>query len=86
MLCTPEVLMTREAGMYDTYFLFTTAQSIAQERLAQAAKESRIHRAHLQSRAETRLRRAVTLARRDGLDRSAVARELGTLLSDRTQN
>ena len=72
--------------MYDTYFLYTAAQALAEDRLAQAEKESRIQRAHLQTRAATRLHRAVTLARRDGIDRSSVARELVDLLSDRTQN
>jgi hypothetical protein len=83
---TQEGLMSREAGMYDTYFLFTAAQAIAEERLAQAEKESKIHRSHLRTRAETRLQRAVALARRDGLDRGSVARQLATLLDDRTQN
>ncbi len=72
--------------MYDTYFLFTAAQSIAEERLAQAEKVSQAHRAHLRSRAQTQLHRAIRLAQRNGLDESTVARELKTLLSDRTQN
>ncbi len=72
--------------MYDTYFLFTAAQAIAEDRLAEAERESKIHRAHLQTRAETRLHRAVALARRDGLDQGSVARELANLLSHRTKN
>ena len=72
--------------MHETYFLFEMAQAIATERIADAEKERATHRAQLRNRAETRLQRAVALCRRDGLDRGTVARELATLLSDRSEN
>jgi hypothetical protein len=78
--------LTREVEMHETYFLFEMAQAIAAERIADAEKERATHRAHLRSRAEARLQRAVTLSRRDGIDRGTVARELATLLSDRSEN
>jgi hypothetical protein len=72
--------------MYDTHFLFDHAQAIAEQRIADAEKERAFHRAHLRGRAEARLRKAVALCRRDGLDRGTVARELATLLHDRSEN
>jgi hypothetical protein len=78
--------LTREVEMHETYFLFEMAQAIATERIADAEKERATHRAHLRNRAEARLQRAVALSRRDGLDRGTVARELATLLSDRSEN
>jgi hypothetical protein len=78
--------LTREVKMHETYFLFQMAQAIATERIADAEKERATHRAQLRNRAETRLQRVVALCRRDGLDRGTVARELATLLSDRSEN
>jgi hypothetical protein len=75
-----------EGQMFDTYSLFGTALAIANERIADAERERAIHRAHLRNRAQTRLHRAVTLGQRDGLNQSAVARELSALLSERTEN
>jgi hypothetical protein len=72
--------------MHETYFHFGMAQAIAAERIADAEKERTHRRAHLRNRAETRLQRAVALCRRDGLDRATVAREIATLLSDRSAN
>jgi hypothetical protein len=78
--------LTREVKMNEAYFHFGMAQAIATERIADAEKERTIHRAHLRNRAETRLQRAVALCRRDGLDQATVAREIATLLSDRSEN
>ncbi len=72
--------------MYEMYYLFDHAKAMADQRIADAEKERAIHRAHLRDRAETRLHRAVDLCRRDGLDHGTVARELATLLRDRSEN
>ncbi len=75
-----------EERMYNTYSLLGTVQAITTERIAAAEKERVIHLAHLRDRAQTRLHRAVVLGRRDGLDQGTVARELATMLSERTEN
>lgn len=72
--------------MYDAYSLCETAQALVAERLAEAERRRETHRAHIRTRAEARLHRAVTVARRAGLDDDTVARELADLTSDRTRN
>jgi hypothetical protein len=72
--------------MYEMRFLYDHAQAFAEERIASAERERALHRAHVRDRAASRLRKAVALCRRDGLDRGTVARELATLLRDRSEN
>jgi hypothetical protein len=75
-----------EGRMYDTYSMLGTVEAIAAEKIAAAERERETHLAHLRNRAQTRLHRAVVLGRRDGLDLGTVARELATLLGERSQN
>ncbi len=72
--------------MYDTYLLHETAQAMVAERIAEAERRRASYRIRVRNRAEMRLRRAVSVARRDGLGEDIVARELSGLFSEPTQN
>ena len=72
--------------MHDTYFLYSGAARIVEDRLAEAEKLRRAHRAHVQSKAWARLRRAVELGRRQGLDGEELAHELFTSLGEKVRN
>jgi len=72
--------------MYSMYSQCETAQALVAERLADAERKRATYHAHVRTRAEARLHRAVVIARRAGLDEDVVARELADLASDRTQN
>lgn len=72
--------------MYDTYLLHETAQAMVAERIAEAERRRASYRVHVRNRAQTRLHRAVAVARRDGLGNDIVAQELSGLSSEPTQN
>jgi hypothetical protein len=72
--------------MNDDFARFGFAQALAAERLAAAERQRQLQRAHLHDKAWSRLRRAVALALREGLDRGEVAHEVSSALQDRFKN
>lgn len=65
--------------VYNLGSLCGAAEAMVVERRAEAEKRRVTQRAVLQHRATARLRRAVVLARRAGMDQGEVARELSDL-------
>jgi hypothetical protein len=72
--------------MHDTYFLYSGAARVVEDRLVEAEKLRQVRRAHAQSKAWARLRRAVELGRREGLDGEELAHELFTSLGEKARN
>jgi len=72
--------------MYDTFFLYTAAAQMVQDRVDDAERLRRIRQAHAQRKAWTRIWRAIDLARQEGLDKREVAHEFATRLGQQTWN
>ena len=69
--------------MYDTHLIHSTAaMRVIEDRLDEAERLRRIRRSQLQRKAWHRLRRAVELGLREGLDQGEVAHELSTRLGE----
>ncbi|MDD5264154.1 MAG: hypothetical protein PHU43_04865 [Candidatus Bipolaricaulis sp.] len=73
--------------MYDTHMIYgRTATRSIEERLDEADRLRQIHRVEMQRKAWLRVKRAVELGLRDGLDQGELAHELSTRLSERVWN
>ena len=69
--------------MYDTHLIHSAAATRSiEERLDEADRLRRIHRAEVQRKAWIRVKRAVEFGLRDGLDQRELAHELSTRLGE----
>ncbi|GEM_PF-1996670 len=73
--------------MYDTHLIHgATATRSIEERLDEAERLRQIHRVEVQRKAWIRVKRAVELSLRDGLDQGELAHELSTKLGEEVRN
>ncbi|MEN6369300.1 MAG: hypothetical protein ABFD77_06330 [Thermotogota bacterium] len=69
--------------MYDMHLIHSTAPRwLIEDRLQEAERLRQAHRAELQRKAWLRVKRAVELGLRDGLDQGELAHELSTRLGE----
>jgi hypothetical protein len=73
--------------MYDTHMIHGgTATRSIEERLDEVERLRQIHRVEVQRKAWIRVKRAVELSLRDGLDQGELAHELSTRLGEEVRN
>ncbi|MCX6093226.1 MAG: hypothetical protein NTY63_00145 [Candidatus Bipolaricaulota bacterium] len=73
--------------MYDTHLIHSAAARwLIEDRLDEAERLRQVHRAELQRKAWLRVKRAVELGLRDGLDQGELAHELSTRLGEGVRN